>query len=324
MSMKRREVLAAILATASSAPFAQASWPSKPIHIIVPFPPGGQTDVAARVIGQALGEPLRTAVIIDNKAGAHGFLGAAEAAKSPADGYTLLVVSTGAVAINPVLHEKMPYDPVRDFTPVSLLISVPIVLMINAQLPIASTQELVAYAKAHPGKLNYASAGNGGSSHLVAEYFKFRTGTFMTHIPFRGESPATAAVVGGQVDVMFNTLVSALPHVKTSRVKMLSTTTRERLREFPQLPTVAEALSLKDFEASSWTALYAPADTPPEIVLSLSREASLALKRPEVARRLRDLGAVPEGGPPERLGKLQRAEQAKWTQVIKAAGIKPD
>jgi tripartite-type tricarboxylate transporter receptor subunit TctC len=185
-------------------------------------------------------------------------------------------------------------------------------------------QELVAYAKAHPGKVNFSSAGSGGSSQLVAEYFKVRTGTFMTHIPFKGEAPATEAVVAGHVDLMFNTLVSTLPQLKSGRVRVLATTTRERLPELPGVPTVAEALGLKDFEASSWTALYAPAGTPAEIVRRISAEVDAALKKPAVAQRLKELGAVPVGGPPERLAQFQRAELEKWRKVVKAAGVKPD
>jgi len=321
----RRTILACALALAGGMAAAQAYWPNKPIRIIVPFPAGGQTDVAARVVGQALGESLKTAVIVENKPGAHGFIGGAEAAKAPADGYTLLVASTGSMAINPLLHERMPYDPNRDFKPVSLLMTVPIVIMANTQsLPVRSVQELVVYAKAHPGRVNFASAGNGGSSHLVAEYFKYRTGIAMTHIPYKGEAPATADVVAGQVDLMFNTLVSTLPHLQSGKVRMLATTTRERLADYPDLPTVAEALNLKGFEASSWAALYVPAATPPEIVSRLSAEVDAALKSPAVAKRLKELGAVPVGGPPERLAVLQQAEQEKWGRVIKAAGIKAD
>jgi tripartite-type tricarboxylate transporter receptor subunit TctC len=324
-STLRRAFAASMLALASGLAAAQPSWPARPIRIIVPFPAGGQTDVAARVIGQALSEALRTPVVIDNKAGAHGLIGGAEAAHAPADGYTLLVASTGAVVINPLLYEKMPYDPLRDLMPVSQLISVPIVVMASTQaLPVHSLRELVAYAKAHPGQLNFSSAGAGGSSHLVGEYFKFRTGTFMTHIPFKGEAPATEAVVAGHVHLMFNTLVSTLPQLKSGRVRVLATTTRERLPELPDVPTVAEALGLKDFEASSWTALYAPAGTPVEIVRRLSAEVDTALKKPAIAQRMKDLGAIPVGGPPERLARFQHAEEEKWRKVVKAAGVKAD
>jgi len=326
MNVARRSVLAVGLALASGIAPAQVSWPAgKPIRIVVPFPAAGQTDVAARVIAQALGESLKTSVIVDNKSGAHGFIGAVDAAKSPADGYTLFMASTGTIAINPKLHAKMPYDPNRDFTPVSLLLTVPIAVVVNPQaLKANSLDELVAYAKANPGKVNYASAGNGGSSHLVGEYFKYRTGTFLTHIPYRGQAPAIADVVAGQVHVMFDTLFSSTPHIRSGKLKVLAVATRERLPEYPNVPTVAEALKLSDFEASSWSALYAPAGTPPEIVRRIASEIDAALKTPTVAQRFKDLGAIPVGGTPERLAAFQLAEQKKWGDVIKAANVKPD
>jgi tripartite-type tricarboxylate transporter receptor subunit TctC len=325
MKAVQRMLIGAVISLAQAFAVAQVDWPAKPIRIIVPFPAGGQTDVAARVIGQAMGESLKTPVVIENKAGAHGFIGAGEAARSPADGYTLLVGSTGLLSINPALYERLPYNVNRDFAPVSLLITVPVVMMANTRaLPVSDVRKLVDYAKAHPGKVNFASAGNGGSSHLVAEYFKYRTGVSMTHIPYKGEAPATADVVGGQVDLMFNTLVSTIPHLNSDRVRMLATATRTRLPEFPDVPTVAEALNLNGFEASSWAALYAPAGTAPEIVRRLSREVDAALNRPDVSRRLKDLGAVPAGGTPDALAAFQRAEQDKWSKVVKAAGIRPD
>lgn len=318
-------VAAGALARVASPAVAQPAWPAKPIRIVVPFPAGGQTDVAARVLAQALGESLKAAVFVENKAGAHGFLGGAEVARAPADGHTLLMGSTGSIAINPVLHRKMPYDPQRDFQPVSLLMTVPIVVMVNAQRQgLRSVQELVAYARANPGRLTFASAGNGGSSHLVGEYFKYRTGVDMTHVPYRGEAPATADVAAGQVDLMFNTLVSTLPHLRSGKVRMLATTTRERLADYPDIPTVAEALRLDDFEASSWAALYAPAGTPMPIVQRLSSEVDAALKQPAVAQRIAGLGARAAGGPPQRLAAFQSAERDKWAKVIQAARITAD
>lgn len=304
---------------------AQSSWPNKPIRMIVPFPAGGLTDVMARLIGQAVGESLKTSVVVENKAGAHGFLGGAEVARAPADGYTLLVASTGTAAINPVLHQRMPYDPNRDFTPVALLVTVPIVIMVNPQvLSVQNVSELVTYAKANPGKLNFASAGNGGSSHLVAEYFKFRTGTSITHVPYRGEGPATADVVAGQVPLMFNTLVTTMPFANARKVRIIATTSLKRLAELPDIPTVAETPGLQDFQASSWIALYAPAATPPDIVRQLSTAVDTVLKSPVITKRLQELGATPEGGGAQRLGDFQVAEQTKWAAVIKAANIKAD
>lgn len=322
--LHRRTLLAAALALCGVAQAqSPAAWPSRPIRIVVPFPAGGPTDIAARVVGQAIGESLKTPVIVENRAGAHGFIGVTEAAKGPADGYTLMMASIGTMAINPRLHEKIPYDANKDFAPVSLVVTVPIVVVANPQaLPVKTIPEFVAYLKAHPGKVNFASAGSGGSSHLVPEYFKYRTGTFMTHIPYKGSGPAIADVVAGQVQVMFDTLLTSTPFVKSGKLKMLAVTTAQRLPDYPDVPTMAEALGMKDFEASSWYALYAPAGTPQEIVQRLSAEVDAALKKPAVAKRLTDLGAVPVGGSPEKLAAFQKAEQAKWGKVIQAANIK--
>jgi tripartite-type tricarboxylate transporter receptor subunit TctC len=324
-SLHRRAVLAAAVALCGMAQAQPQGWPSKPIRIVVPFPAGGPTDIAARVVGQAIGESLKTSVIVENKAGAHGFIGVTEAAKAPADGYTLMMASIGTMAINPKLHEKIPYDANKDFAPVSLVVTVPIVVVANPQaLPVKSVPELVAHLKAHPGQVNFASAGSGGSSHLVPEYFKYRTGTFMTHIPYKGSGPAISDVVAGQVQLMFDTLLTSTPFVKSGKLKMLAVTTAQRLPDYPDVPTMAEALGMKDFEASSWYALYAPAGTPPDIVKRLSAEVDAALKKPAVAKRLTDLGAVPVGGAPEKLAAFQQAEQAKWGRVIQAAKIKAD
>jgi len=304
---------------------AHAQWPSNSIRIIVPFPAGGPTDITARVIGQAISESLKTPVIVDNKAGAHGFIGVSEAAKAPADGYTLMMASIGTMAINPRLHEKIPYNANKDFAPVSLVVTVPIAVVANTKvLPVQTIPELVAYLKANPGIVNFASAGNGGSSHLVPEYFKYRTGTSMAHVPYKGSGPAIADVVAGQVHLMFDTLLTSTPFVKSGRLKMLAVTTSQRLAEYPDVPTVGEVLGMKDFEASSWYALYAPAGTPAEIVNRLSAEVDAALKKPAVAKRLTDLGAIPVGGSPEKLAAFQRAEQEKWGKVIQVAHVKSD
>jgi tripartite-type tricarboxylate transporter receptor subunit TctC len=317
---------AATLLTGLNAPaLAQGTWPAKPVRIVVPFPAGGPTDITARVVGQAIGESLNTAVVVENKGGAHGFIGVSEAAKAPADGYTLMMASIGTMAINPKLHEKIPYDANKDFAPVSLVVTVPIVVVINPEaLPVKTIPEFVAYLKANPGKVNFASAGTGGSSHLVPEYFKYRTGTVMTHIPYKGSGPAIADVVAGQVQVMFDTLLTSTPFVKSGKLRMLAVTTAQRLPDYPDVPTMAEALGMNDFEASSWYALYAPAGTPADIIKRLSFEVDAALKKPAVAKRLTDLGAVPVGGSPESLAAFQLSEQEKWGKVIQAAGIKAE
>jgi tripartite-type tricarboxylate transporter receptor subunit TctC len=325
MKLSLLKLIVAALVLASPLQSVHAQWPNKPIRIIVPFPAGGPTDITARVVGQAIGESLKTPVIVDNKSGAHGFIGVTEAAKSPADGYTLMMASIGTMGINPRLHEKIPYDANKDFAPVSLVVTVPIVVVANTSvLPVQTIPELVTYLKANPGKVNFASAGNGGSSHLVPEYFKYRTGTVMTHVPYKGSGPAIADVVAGQVQLMFDTLLTSTPFVKSGRLKMLAVTTSQRLADYPDVPTVGEALGMKDFEASSWYALYAPAGTPPEVVARLSAEVDAALKKPAVAKRLTDLGAVPVGGTPDKLATFQRAEQEKWGKVIQVAKVKAE
>ena len=303
--------LTALLAWHASAQTPDA-WPSKPVRVVVPFPAGGPTDITPGCGTGALHE-ARCSVLVENKAGGRGFVGTSDAARAPADGYTLLVSSIGAMAINPRLYEKLPYDSVKDFAPVSLLVTVPIVVVVNPEvLPVRDAQELVQFLKANPGKVNYASAGSGGSSHLVAEYFKFRTGTFMTQIPYRGTGPAASDLVAGHVHIMFDTLLTSTPFVKSGKLRMLAVTTKTRLLDYPDVPTVAEALQMKDFEASSWFAMWAPAGTPNEIVRRLSSEVAIALKQPDVAQRLIDLGAVPVGSSPQQLAAFQSAEQDKW------------
>ncbi|CAN7349558.1 Bug family tripartite tricarboxylate transporter substrate binding protein [Variovorax sp. LjRoot178] len=305
---------------------AQSGWPSgRPIRIVVPFAAGGASDVAARVLSQALSESLKTPVIVDNKPGAHGTVGASEVLRSQADGYTLFMGSTGTMAINPRLHEKLPYDVNKDFVPVSLVTIGPNVVVVNPRvLPVNDMPSFVRYLKENPGKVNYASAGSGNSGHLTAEYFKARTGTFMTHIPYRGDGAAMSDLVGGQVQVMFTALLGAMPHIKSGRLRLLATTARQRLAEFPDVPTVEQSLQLSGFDAVSWQAIYAAAGTPPEIVNRLSEEFDATLKDPAIVKRIHELGALPGGGTPARLAAFQKAEQEKWGSVIRTAKIKPE
>jgi tripartite-type tricarboxylate transporter receptor subunit TctC len=323
--VQRRLLLASLAALACLPAAAQGTWPSKPIRLVVPFPAGGPTDISARVIGQALGDLLKTPVFVENKGGAHGFIGASDVAKSTPDGYTLMMSSIGTMGINPRLYSKLPYDANKDFVPLSLVVTVPIVVVVNPKvLPVKTVPELVAYLKANPDKVNFGSAGNGGSSHLVPEYFKYRTGTRMTHIPYKGSGPAVADLVAGQVQIMFDTLLTSTPFVKSGALKMIAVTTPHRLADYPDVPTMAEALGMKDFDASSWYAMYAPAGTPAPIVQRLNVAIQAVLKQPEIAKRLAELGAVPSGGTPAQLAAFQLAEQDKWGKVIKAADVKPD
>jgi tripartite-type tricarboxylate transporter receptor subunit TctC len=281
--------------------------------------------VTARVIGQALAEALGATVVVENKPGGRGFVGTAEVARAAPDGYTLLVNSIGGMAINPRLYDKLPYDSVNDFAPVSLLVTVPIGVVVNPDvLPVRSLAELLQHLRAHPGKVNYASAGSGGSSHLVPEYFKFRTGTFITHIPYQGTGPAVNDLLAGHVQLMFDTLLNSAAHVKAGKLRLLAVTTAQRLPQYPDVPTVAEALNMPDFEATSWFGLYAPAQTPGEIVSRLATEVANVLKQPAVAKRLNDVGAVPRATSPQGLAQFQLDEQRKWGQVIQRANIKPD
>lgn len=316
----------AAVALAGSNAWAQSEgYPNKPIRIVVPFPAGGPTDIAARVIGQGMAEDLKTSIVIENKGGAHGFIGASEVARSKADGYTLMMASIGTMSINPGLYSKMPYDPVAHFEPLSLVLTVPIVLVANPSKITANTvPELVQYLKSNPHKVNYASAGAGGSSHLVPEYFKFRTQTEMAHIPYKGAGPAVSDLVAGQVDLMFDTLLTSTPFVNSGKLKMLAVTTRERLPQYPNVPTVSEVLKMPDFEASSWYAMYAPKGTDAQIVSMLSESIDRVLKQPAIVTRMAELGALPAGGKPDVLRDYQQREQVKWQQVIKAAEIKPN
>jgi len=326
MRITRREFLGAALVVAALPVAAQSGWPTaRPVRIIVPFAAGGASDVAARVLAQSVSESLKTPVVVENKPGAHGTIGIGEVQRSPADGYTLLMGSTGTMAVNPRLHDKLPYDANKDFAPVSLVTISPNVVVINpTALPVKDMRELVDYLRANPGKVTYGTAGAGNSGHITTEYFKDRTKTQMTHIPYKGDAAAMNDLIGGHVQIMFTTVLAAMPHVKGGKIRMLATCGRQRLAEFPDVPTVEEALKLNGFEAVSWQAVYVRAGTPPDIVNRLSAEFDAALKNPALVKRLADLGALPGGGPPSRLEQFQLAEQEKWGDVIRKANIKAE
>lgn len=307
---------------------AQADWPNKPVRIVVPFAAGGTTDILARVLAPELSKAFGQPFIVENKGGAGGNIGADAVAKSPGDGYTILMGTVGTHGINKSLYSKLPYDPQKDFAPITLVAGVPNVMVMNAKraqsLGINSVADFVRYAKAHPGQLNMASSGNGTSIHLAGELFKARNSIFMTHIPYRGSSPAIADLLGGATDVMFDNLPSAMPHINQGSLKAFGVTSAVRSASLPDLPTIAEAGALPGFEASSWFGLLAPAGTPPAVVSRLQQETAKALNLPVIKERLLSLGAIPSGNTPAEFTQLIAAEIAKWAPVVAASGARVD
>ncbi len=316
------------LALAGVAPAHGQSWPVKPVRIVVPFPPGGTTDIVARSIGVELQRMWQHPVVIENRAGAGGNIGADQVAKSAPDGYTLLMGTVGTHAINQALYAqngtKLAFDPVKDFVPITLVAGVPNVMVVNAKLPVTTVQEFIVYAKARPGQLNMASSGNGTSIHLTGELFKTVTGVYMVHFPYRGSAPAVTDLLAGNMTVMFDNLPSALPHIKSGRLRALAVTSRTRSPALPDVPTVEEAAGLKGFDASSWFGLFAPAGTPRAIVDKIQADVAKALSVPEVRERFVAQGADPGGNTPEQFAAFIRAETDKWTRVIKFSNAKVD
>ena len=324
---RRQLILSAGLLPVASA-WAQSSWPNKPVRIIVPFAAGGTTDILARALAPELGKAFGQTFIVDNKPGAGGNIGADMIAKSAPDGYNLLMGTVGTHAINAALYPKMPFDPVKDFVPITLVAGVPNVLVMNPAKAeaskINSVADLIRYAKANPGKLNMASSGNGTSIHLSGELFKTMTGTYMVHFPYRGSGPALLDLIGGTMDLMFDNLPSALPQIKAGKLKALAVTSATRSSAVPDLPTIAEAGPVKGFEASSWFGLLAPAGTPADNVNRIALETTKALQSPVLKERLLSQGAIPGGQTPGEFTKFIATETSKWAQVVKASGAKVD
>ncbi len=322
MRFFRRPLIILIAGIAAGAAHAQ-NFPSKPIRMIVPFTPGGSTDVIARVIAQKIGETMGVQVIIDNRPGAGGNIGVELAAKSPPDGYTLVMGHIGTMAVNPSLYKRLPYDPLRDFAPVALVALVPNLLAVHPALPVKNVKELIALARANPGKLNYGSSGAGGTPYLACEYFKLAAKLDITHVPYKGAAPMAADLAGGQVEMTITGIPSLLPFVKANRVRVLAVTTAQRIAFMPEVPTVAEA-ALPGFEAISWYGVLAPAATPKEIVARINREIGKAVANPDTAERLAAEGANPSAGSPEQFGSFIRSEILRWGKVIKATGTTID
>jgi tripartite-type tricarboxylate transporter receptor subunit TctC len=338
-SIDRRRWLA-LATSAATAPWLLArsaraqgtAWPGKPVRIVVPFAAGGTTDILARALGPELQRAFGGVqpFVIDNKPGAGGNNGAAEVAKAAPDGHTLVMGTVGTHAINPGLYPRMPYDHVKDFVPVTLVAGVPNVLVMNPasaeRYKVNSVPDLIRALKANPGRMNMASSGNGTSIHLAGELFKSMTGTFMVHIPYRGSGPALIDLMAGTMDLMFDNLPSAMPHIRSGKLKALAVTSAQRSGALPDLPTVEEAggAALKGYEASSWFGLLAPAGTPMDLVNRLQQETAKALAAPAMKERLLAQGALPSGMTSAEFAKLIAAETAKWARVVKASGAKVD
>ena len=324
--MKRRSLIRSAIgtgfATAIALPgWAQDKWPSKLVTYIVPFPAGGTTDILGRLIGQKLGPVLGTTIVIDNKGGAGGSVGSEVASRAPADGYTLLGGTISSHAINVSLYPKLGYDPVKSFSPIAMIGSSPVVLVVGQNSPYKTLQDVLAAARAKPETISSTSAGSGTSQHLALELLGFKSGTQFIHVPYKGSGPAIQDVIGGQVDMMFDTTVVAGPHIQSGKLRALAVTSALRLESMPNVPTVAES-GVSGFEVVSWQAIFAPAGTPKPIVDQLHREIMKILRQPDMQDRLKALGMQPSTMTIEQFSTFQKVEVEKWAQVIKAANVK--
>jgi tripartite-type tricarboxylate transporter receptor subunit TctC len=299
------------------------NYPSRPIKVIIPFPPGGPTDILGRIVAQKLGERLGQNVVIDNKPGASGMIGADMVAKSPPDGYTLLVNASLHV-INPSLYEKSRYDAIADFTPLSNLADVPLVLVVNAKTPVQNVKELIAWIKSSKTPVNFASSGNAAAPHLAGEAFKVAAGIEnMQHVPYKGSSPALTDLIGGQVQLMFDSLPSSQSFIKAGTLKAIAVTTLRRSTALPNIPTIAES-GLPGFNISTWYGMWAPASTPSAIVEKLSLEISHITRLPEIREKFLSLGAEPVGNTAEEFAAFNKSELAKWARIVKQSGARVD
>ena len=320
--MRNAKVLS-IAALLGAACFAHAQdWPTKPVRFIVPYPPGGGTDVIARIVQHRMSEGLGQPIVIENRGGAGGAVGTEAAARSAPDGYAFLF-TLSSHTINPLLF-KLNYDVERDFVPVSLIVSVPQLIAANPNAPVKSMQDLVAQAKAQPGKLSFASVGNGTPSHIAGELLKLKTGIDILHVPYKGGGPAVIDTIAGQVPLLFVTAPAAMSHVRAGKLRALAVTTRKRSPGAPEIPTVAEALNLPDYEVDSWYAMFAPAKTPPAIVARMQKEVARVVHLPDIRQKLIEQGGDPVGGAAEDLDRVVKGELRKWAEVIRDAKIKLD
>ncbi len=314
--------LGVALAVASPAAFAQ-TYPTKPVRLMVPFPPGGSTDIVARIVAQQVSERLGQQMVIENRGGAGGTIGTALVAKAPADGYTLVLGTTSTHVVAPAVYPKLDYDPIKDFAPVSLLAVTPYLLVVHPNVKAGTLKEFIEVARAQPGKLNYASAGTGSTTHIAMEMLKLASTTFMLHIPYNGNGPAGTAVIAGQVEALFGSLPAVLPHAKSGKVRALAVGTPVRSPALPDVPTVAES-GYPGFDASLWLAIMAPANTPAAIIDRLNKEIVAVIKAPESAAALAKAGAEPLSSTPAELTAMIREGIPKYVKVVQTAGIKPE
>ncbi len=326
--MDRRHFLAAMTATAATpfAPLAQAqapAWPGQAIHWVVPYPPGGGTDVLARTVAEAMRTSLGQSIVIENKPGAATNIGAQQVVSARPDGYTVMSADNAVLAYNEHLFRKLPFSPDKDFTYVGGISRFPLALVVNPAFEAQTLQEFLAYARAHPGRVNYASPGNGSPHHLAMEMFKARTGTFLTHIPYRGAAPAMADVMGGQVPCMFLDLAAGLPIIQSGKVRALAIGSGQRMANLPQLPTLAEA-GVANSEVYAFQGMLAPKSLPAPITQRLNAELNKALASPAVAKRMQDFGMEALPGTPEQFHAMARAEARRWGEIIQQAGIRLD
>lgn len=317
-----RIMLSLIFAVAATGAAAQ-SYPAKTVRMIVPFPPGAGVDIVSRAVSGRLAEALGQQLIIDNRAGAGGILGAELAAKAPPDGYTIFMATAGILTVIPHLQAKLPYSVERDFAPVSLVASVPSVLVVHPSMPVKSVKELIALAKAKPGQINYASTGNGTLPHLAAEFFKQQAKVNMVHIAYKGSAPATTDLLGGNVQVFFGNMLSVIEQVRSGRLRALAVTSQQRQAVANEIPTMIES-GFPGFEAGTWFGLMAPAATPREVLARLHGDVAKAVRQPDVQKQLAGQGATTIGNTPEQFAAYIKSESAKWAKVLAASGVKAD
>jgi len=315
--------MAAIACVSAPLPAGAQNYPTHPVKLVVPFPPGGSLDFAGRLIAQRLSEVWGQPVVVENKPGAGGNIGADLVAKSAPDGYTILLGALSTHAVNPNLYAKMPYDAVKDFAPITLIATTPNVLVVNASLPVGNVREFIAYTKANPGKLAFGSGSNGSAGHLAGELYKLETGTDAVHIPFKGGAPATQALLAGDTQFMFDNLANAMAQVKAGKLKALAVTTAERSSLAPELPTMAEA-GLPGFDISTWYGLFAPAGTPPPVVAKWNADVTKILTAPDVRAKFIADGALPAPDTPEQFSQMIARELAKYARIVKVSGAKVD